>query len=83
MKKPLQVLVVEDNASDALLLRQMFSKDGGSFQLTHMLRMSDAQAHLAKSGVDIILLDMDLPDGQGLDIVRRAQAVAPVYPSSC
>ncbi len=80
MKKPLQVLVVEDNASDALLLQQMFSKDGGSFQLTHMLRMSDAQAHLAKSGVDIILLDMDLPDGQGLDIVRRAQAVAPGVP---
>jgi signal transduction histidine kinase len=81
VKKALQVLVVEDNAGDARLLQQMFSKEQpGSFQITHLLRMSEALVHLAKGGVDIILLDMGLPDGHGLDTVRRAQEVAPGVP---
>jgi signal transduction histidine kinase len=81
MKKPLEVLVVEDNAGDARLLREMFSKEKpGSFNLTHLLRMSEALVHLQKGGVDIVLLDMGLPDGHGLDTVRRAQAVAPGVP---
>jgi CheY-like chemotaxis protein len=42
-KKPLQVLLVEDNASDARLLREMFSKEkAGSFELSHLTHMRDA-----------------------------------------
>src|SRR3984893_19396487 len=77
----LQILLVEDNAGDARLLREMFGKERpGSFELTHVLRMSEAVAHLAKGGVDIVLLDMGLPDGHGLDTVRRAHAAAPGVP---
>src|ERR1700731_2122026 len=80
-EKALQVLVVEDNAGDVRLLREMFSKEKpGSFELTHLLRMSEAVIHLAKGGVDIVLLDMGLPDGHGLDTVRRAHAAAPGVP---
>ena len=80
-QKALQVLVVEDNAGDARLLSEMFSKEKpDSFELTHLLRMSEALAHLAKGGVDIVLLDMGLPDGHGLETVRRAHAVAPAVP---
>ena len=80
-EKALQVLVVEDNAGDARLLREMFSKEKpGSFELTYLLRMSEAVIHLAKGGVDIVLLDMGLPDGHGLDTVRRAHAAAPGVP---
>jgi signal transduction histidine kinase len=80
-EKALQVLLVEDNAGDARLLREMFSKERpDSFELTHLLRMSEAVTHLAKGGVDIILLDMGLPDGHGLDTVRRAHSAAPGVP---
>jgi signal transduction histidine kinase len=80
-KSALQVLLVEDNAGDARLLQEMFSKEkAGSFELTHFLRMSEAVVHLAKGGVDIVLLDMGLPDGHGLDTVRRAHAAAPGVP---
>jgi signal transduction histidine kinase len=73
--------VVEDNAGDARLLREMFSKETpGSFEVTHLLRISDALVHLAKGGVDIVLLDMGLPDGHGLETVRRTRAVAPGIP---
>jgi signal transduction histidine kinase len=80
-EKALQVLLVEDNAGDARLLHEMFSKEKtGSFELTHFLRMGEAVVHLAKGGVDIVLLDMGLPDGHGLDTVRRAHAAAPTVP---
>jgi signal transduction histidine kinase len=77
-RKAVKVLLVEDNAGDARLLRQMFSKEkAGSFELTHLSRMSEAVAHLARGGVDIVLLDMGLPDGQGIENLRRARAAAP------
>jgi signal transduction histidine kinase len=77
-KKPLQVLLVEDNAGDALLLREMFRKEPrGSFELSHLTHLADAEARLAKGGIDIVLLDMGLPDGHGLDTLLRARAAAP------
>jgi signal transduction histidine kinase len=79
--KTLRVLLVEDNAGDARLLREMFSTErAGSFELTHLLRMSEAVVHLLKGGVDIALLDLGLPDAHGLEILRRARAVAPDVP---
>jgi signal transduction histidine kinase len=79
--KALHVLLVEDNAGDARLLREMFSTEKpGSFELTHLLRMSEAMIHLGKGGVDVVLLDMGLPDAHGLDTVRQAHAVAPSVP---
>ena len=74
---PLQVLLVEDNALDAQVLRQMFSREKAGFILTHLPRMEQAEARLAQGGIDIVLLDMGLPDGHGLDTLRRARAVAP------
>src|ERR1700722_6516002 len=77
-EKALQVLVVEYNAGDARLLREMFSKERpGSFELTHKTRMSEAEIHLARGGVDVVLLDMGLPDGHGIENLRRARAAAP------
>src|SRR5271167_311191 len=76
-----QVLLVEDSAGDARLLREMFSKEKpGSFELSHVMRISEAEVHLAKTRADIILLDMGLPDGSGIDTVRRTHAMAPDVP---
>jgi len=80
-KAALQVLLVEDNSGDARLLREMFSKEKtGSLELTHVLHLGEALSLLSKGGFDIVLLDMGLPDGHGLDTVRRARAAAPGVP---
>jgi len=80
-EKPLQVLLVEDSAGDVRLLREMFRREKpGSFRLTHAVRMSEAEIHLAKGDVDIVLLDMGLPDGHGIDTLRRALLAAPDVP---
>jgi signal transduction histidine kinase len=76
--KALRVLLVEDNAGDARLLREMFSKEkAGSFELTHKVRMSEAEVLLARGGIDVVLLDMGLPDGHGIENLRRARAASP------
>ena len=80
-KKSIKILLVEDNPGDARLLREMLSKqDALDIELTHVSSMSGAENHIAKDAVDIILLDLGLPDVQGLGAVRRARAAAPRVP---
>ena len=81
-RKPIKsVLLIEDNAGDARLLREMFKEDGGhQAQLTHVGSMLEAEQHLSGHPVDIILLDLGLPDAQGLIAVKRAHAAAPLVP---
>ena len=56
------------------------SRSSHNTELTHVGRMSEAEKHLAEHAVDIILLDLGLPDAQGLEAVRRAHAAAPRVP---
>lgn len=75
------ILLIEDSSGDARLLREMFSERAApDTVITHVLCLRDAEAHLARHRVDIILLDLGLPDAQGLEAVRRVRAVAPHVP---
>ena len=50
-EKALRILLVEDNAGDVRLLREMFSKEKpDSFEVTHLLRMSEAEFGRRVSG---------------------------------
>jgi len=76
-----RVLLIEDNPGDVYLLRQMLSENSSfKTELINLTYMSEAEAYLAVSAVDVILLDLGLPDVQGLDAIRRAHAVAPGIP---
>jgi diguanylate cyclase (GGDEF)-like protein/PAS domain S-box-containing protein len=80
-KLAMSLLLVEDNPGDARLLREMFREQGAAgIEMTNVVSMSHAEAHLAKHAVDIILLDLGLPDVQGLGAIRRAHAAAPRIP---
>src|ERR1700684_597820 len=75
------LLLLEDNAEDARLLREMLNEpESLNTQLTHLECMGDAEKYLAEHAVDVILLDLGLPDAQGLDAVQRAHAAAPRVP---
>jgi len=75
------VLLVEDNPGDARLLGKIFNEEGShSTKLTRVDCMSAAETHLAEHAVDIILLDLGLPDAQGLEAIQRAHAAAPGVP---
>ncbi len=79
---PIQrLLLVEDNVGDARLLREMISEGGThGIEWTHVESLAAAEKHLAHGGVDLILLDLGLPDAQGLETVRRAKLAAPNVP---
>jgi len=81
-KKSIKVLLlVEDNPGDVRLLREMFKEQSSHHtELTQVASMGQAEKHLAGSAVDIILLDLGLPDTQGIESIRRARAVAPHVP---
>jgi two-component system, cell cycle sensor histidine kinase and response regulator CckA len=75
------ILLIEDNPGDARLFRETFNEqDSRNTELTHVKSMSEAEKHLAAHDVDIIILDLGLPDAQGLIAVRRAHAAAPRVP---
>jgi two-component sensor histidine kinase len=77
----LRVLVVEDSLADMRLLKEMFATEPPhSYELHHAARLDTALQLLAAGGVDIILLDMGLPDGEGIETVRQVRKVAPKVP---
>jgi len=79
--EPLRILLVEDNPGDVRLLREMFATERpGSFEIVNLPRLGQALNHLAKGGVDIVLLDLGLPDENGLETVRRVRQLAPEVP---
>jgi len=76
-----KLLLVEDNPGDARLLREMFNDQGSeNVELTHVKSIGDAEKHLLDHAVDIIVLDLGLPDAQGVSAVRRTHAAAPHIP---
>jgi len=75
------LLLVEDNPGDARLLREMFNEEGShGTEMTYAQCMKDAEKCLAERIVDIILLDLGLPDAEGVTAVRRVRAAAPRVP---
>jgi len=75
------VLLVEDNPGDALLLRRMFREEGfRGMELIRVEQMSEAEVCLAATAIDIVLLDLGLPDARGLEALRRARAASPHMP---
>jgi signal transduction histidine kinase len=78
---PIRVLLIEDNPGDARLLDEMLHQPGAlKAELTHLGCLNDALKHLAISAANIILLDLGLPDAEGLRAVRKVHAAAPNVP---
>ena len=77
-----KVLLVEDNPGDALLLREALGDLAGSlsFDLVHVGRLEAALQRIGQETFDAILLDLSLPDAQGVDTVVRMQEAAPRLP---
>jgi diguanylate cyclase (GGDEF)-like protein/PAS domain S-box-containing protein len=74
------ILLVEDNSGDARLLREMFKEQSVHAKLTHVENLTAAETYLASNPVDLILLDLGLPDAQAQAAIRRARAAAPRVP---
>ena len=75
MDKHLNVLVIEDDEDDALLVKEMLNHNdkGITFSITHKNRLSQGLSYLEKNLVDVILLDLSLPDSNGDETIKEVQ----------
>jgi diguanylate cyclase (GGDEF)-like protein/PAS domain S-box-containing protein len=72
------VLLIENDPEQTRAIRAMFDDQSSySFALTQVTSLADAETYLAGRPVDIALLDLGLPDPEGLEAVRRVRAIAP------
>jgi len=79
--KPIKVLLVEDNPGDARLIREMLKEAAAArFELVHVVRLDEALKLLGEASFDVLLLDLTLPDSQGLDTFFRVYSQAPDVP---
>lgn len=78
--RSLKILLIEDNPGDVLLIREMLSEiHETTYELENTNRLSLGLDRLAKGDIDIVLLDLSLPDSHGLEtcisVLRRAPNV--------
>ncbi len=73
---PYKLLLIEDNLGDARLIRAMLAAKKSTFAVEHVDRLSAGLACLAEGEFDAVLLDLSLPDAQGLDTFDQANALA-------
>ncbi|MFC4065716.1 PP2C family protein-serine/threonine phosphatase [Actinoplanes subglobosus] len=70
----LRILLVEDDEGDAFLVRELLTEAGAPFDLTIASSLREARGLLV--GVECVLLDLGLPDAEGIDGLRKLLAVA-------
>jgi two-component system cell cycle response regulator len=70
--KNTKILLIEDNTGDIRLIREMLTEvPDASWELKSAGWLSTGLECLTKEQFDVILLDLGLPDSQGLDTLIK------------
>jgi two-component system, cell cycle sensor histidine kinase and response regulator CckA len=78
---PIGVLLIEDDPRDARLIGEgLRDAAGAAFQVDCASRLATGLERLRAGGVQVILLDLGLPDSQGLATFTSLYARAPNVP---
>ncbi|HSA63822.1 MAG TPA: PAS domain-containing protein [Nitrospira sp.] len=78
----MRILMVEDNPGDVRLLREYLLGQRGSEDFQHLQvdRLAQALASLDEASFDAVLLDLSLPDSQGIGTLNKVHAAKPGMP---
>ena len=77
----MRVLMIEDNDDDILIVRRLLaSVSAVAFEVVVADHLSTALTLLATDDFDVALVDLSLPDSQGLETLARVQTQAPLLP---
>jgi serine phosphatase RsbU (regulator of sigma subunit) len=79
VRETINVLLVEDDDGDALLVDDLLTEKLPSARIGRSRTFAEALSELG-AGVDCVLLDLKLPDAEGLETVMRLRAQAPAIP---
>jgi two-component system sensor kinase FixL len=75
--KTKQILLVEDDEAHVKLIRRAFELHTGSVALDIAATLGEAQAYLAETIPDLVIADLQLPDGSGVELIPDAKENAP------
>ncbi len=75
MKQPLSVLVIDDHESVRAGIKAALSR-AGHVCVGEAGSISEARAQIAHTNPQIIVVDLSLPDGNGLEIVQWARSIS-------
>ncbi|BBZ30118.1 fused response regulator/phosphatase [Mycolicibacterium madagascariense] len=78
--RPLSVLLVEDDRGDALLVEELVAEANIEITMVWAASIADAERELTLSAPDCVLLDLNLPDANGIAALARVAACDPTIP---
>jgi signal transduction histidine kinase len=76
----LRLLLVEDDAADAYLIQATLEETGVDAEWRHVVRVADIDSGTIGDWADCALVDLSLPDSQGLETVRKLLTSVPGLP---
>jgi serine phosphatase RsbU (regulator of sigma subunit) len=76
----LSVLLIEDDRADAILVEELIADAATDIGCAWAQSMADAERKLTLAQPDCILLDLNLPDANGIDALQRVRKHAPSIP---
>ena len=78
---PQQILLIEsDQAVADAIQTALVNSRTGSFNMELVPRLSDGIARLSKKGIGVVLVNLSLPDSQGIETFDKLHGVAPDVP---
>ena len=78
---PIRLLLVEDDPEDSRRLsRALELADNIRFEISHAAQVEDALQELRDGDYDVVLLDLSLPEGEGIDALARARLATSSVP---
>ena len=80
MEKPQFLIIEDDECTGKLLQRKIQQTFDNNCVLTLACDLKSAIQHLQKKSYDLITIDLDLPDSQGLKSIRRIKKYARATP---
>lgn len=76
-----KILVVDDSPGDARLIVEYLKRSPiGPHETTHVCRHAEAVAAVENADFDLVILDLGLPDSDGVEGVERMWYAAPTVP---
>ncbi len=77
----IKVLLIEDNPGDVRLIRKMMGEAANvNIEIECVDRLDAGLRRLVKGDIDVVLLDLGLPDSQGFDTFRKLHSQAREVP---
>lgn len=80
LQQVLNILVIEDNPGDYVLVREYLEEGFNTSKVLHAISIETARPILQETHVDVVLLDLTLPDGMGIESFHAIHNIAPLVP---